>query len=86
MKLDKQIISETAKALDLTEHQIIDIAEDLWNDALWSPFNMDDLIYEVSVNFGRPYLNNPQNRPAMEKLVKHVRTEFHKHYNTKHVV
>lgn len=33
MKLDKHIISETAKALDLTEHQVIDIAEDLWNDA-----------------------------------------------------
>ena len=52
MKLDKQIISETAKALDLTENQIIDIAEDLWNDALWSPFNMDELMHEVSVNFG----------------------------------
>lgn len=86
MKLDKQIISETAKALDLTEHQIIDIVEDLWNDALWSPFNMDEIIYEESVNFGRPHLNNPQNRPAMEKLIKHVRSEFHKHYNTTHEV
>ena len=52
MKLDKQIISETAKELGLTEHQIIDIAEDLWNDALWIPFNMDELMHEVSVNFG----------------------------------
>ena len=84
MKLDKQIISETAKALDLTEHQIIDIAEDLWNDALWSPFNMDEIIHEVSINFGRPYLNEPQNRPAMEKLIKHVRSEFQKHYNKIH--
>ena len=81
MKLDKQIISETAKDLGLTEHQIIDIAEDLWNDALWSPFNMDELIHEVSVNFGRPHLNDPQNRPAMEKLIKHIRSEFHKYYN-----
>ena len=81
MKLDKQIISETAKDLGLTEHQIIDIAEDLWNNALWSPFNMDELIHEVSVNFGRAHLNDPQNRPAMEKLIKHVRSEFHKHYN-----
>ena len=86
MKLNKQIISETAKALDLTEHQVIDIAEDLWNDALWSPFNMDDLIHEVSVNFGLPHLNDPQNRPAIEKLIKHVRTEFHKHYNKTHIV
>ena len=86
MKLNKQIISETAKALDLTEHQIIDIAEDLWNDALCSPFNMDDIIYEVSVNFGRPHLNDPQNRPAMEKLVKHVRSEFHKYYNKSHKI
>lgn len=86
MKFDKQIISETAKALDLTEHQIIDIAEDLWNDALWSPFDMDELIYEESVNFGRPHLNNPQNRPAMEKLIKHVRSEFRKHYNNTHKV
>ena len=84
MKLDKQIISETAKALDLTEHQVIDIAEDLWNDALWSPFNMDELIHEVSVNFGLPHLNDPQNRPVMEKLIKHVRSEFHKHYNKTH--
>ena len=37
MKLDKHIISETAKALDLTEHQVIDIAEDLWNDVLTMP-------------------------------------------------
>lgn len=86
MKLNKQIISETAKALDLTEHQVIDIAEDLWNDALWSPFNMDNLIYEVSVNFGQPHLNDSQNRPAMEKLIKHVRSEFHKHYNKSHKV
>ena len=86
MKLDKQIISETAKALDLTEHQVIDIAEDLWNDALWTPFNMDELIHEVSVNFGLPHLNDPQNRPAIEKLIKHVRTEFHKHYNKTHIV
>ena len=86
MKLDKQIISETAKALDLTEHQVIDIAEDLWNDALWSPFNMDELVHEVSINFGRPHLNDPQNRPAMEKLIKHVRSEFHKHYNKTHKV
>ena len=84
MKFDKQIISETAKVLDLTEHQIIDIAEDLWNDAIWTPFDMDDLIYEVSVNFGRPHLNDPQNRPAMEKLVKHIRSEFRKHYNNTH--
>lgn len=86
MKLDKQIISETAKALELTEHQIIDIAEDLWNDALWSPFNMDEIIYEASVNFGRPHLNDPQNRLAMEKLINHVRSEFHKHYNNTHKV
>ena len=84
MKLDKQIISETAKALDLTEHQIIDIAEDLWNDALWTSFNMDELIYEVSVNFGWPHLNDSQNRPAMEKLIKHVRSEFREHYNKTH--
>lgn len=84
MKLDKHIISETAKALDLTEHQVIDIAEDLWNDALWSPFNMDEIIYEVSVNFGHPHLNDPQNRPTMEKLIKHIRSEFHKHYNKTH--
>ena len=84
MKLDKQIISKTAKDLGLTEHQIIDIAEDLWNDALWSPFNMDEIIYEVSVNFGRPHLNDPQNRLAMEKLIKYVRSEFHKHYNKTH--
>ena len=84
MKLNKQIISETAKDLGLTEHQVIDIAEDLWNDALWSPFDMDDLIYEVSVNFGRPHLNNPQNRPAIEKLIKHARSEFRKHYNKTH--
>lgn len=84
MKLDKQIISETAKALDLTEHQVIDIAEDLWNDALWSPFNMDELVYEVSVNFRHPHLNDSQNRPTMEKLIKHVRSEFHKHYNKTH--
>ena len=86
MKFDKHIISETAKALDLTEHQVIDIAEDLWNDALWSPFNMDEIIYEESVNFGRPHLNDSQNRPAMEKLINHVRSEFHKHYNTIHNV
>ena len=86
MKLNKQIISETAKALDLTEHQIIDIAEDLWNDALWIPFNMDDIIYEASVNFGRPHLNDSQNRPAMEKLINHVRSEFRKHYNNTHKV
>ena len=84
MKLDKQIISETVKDLGLTEHQIIDIAEDLWNNAPWSPFNMDELIHEVSVNFGLPHLNDPQNRPAMEKLIKHVRSEFHKHYNKTH--
>ena len=84
MKLDKQIISETAKDLGLTEHQIIDIAEDLWNNALWSPFNIDELIHEVSVNFGLPHLNDPQNRPVMEKLIKHVRSEFHKHYNKTH--
>ena len=84
MKLDKQIISETAKALDLTEHQIIDIAEDLWNDALWTPFDMDDIICEESINFGLPHLNDSQNRPAMEKLVKYVRSEFHKHYNKTH--
>ena len=84
MKLDKQIISETAKALDLTEHQVIDIAEDLWNDALWSPFNIDELVYEVSVNFGQSHLNDSQNRPAMEKLIKYVRSEFHKHYNKTH--
>ena len=84
MKLNKQIISETTKALDLTEHQVSDIAEDLWNDALWSPFNMDELVHEVSINFGRPHLNDPQNRPAMEKLIKHVRSEFHKHYNNIH--
>ena len=86
MKLDKQIISETAKDLGLTEHQIIDIAEDLWNDALWRPFNMDEIIYEESVNFGRPHLNDPKNRPAMEKLVKYVRTEFRKYYNKTHNV
>ena len=84
MKLDKHIISETANALDLTEHQIIDIAEDLWNDALWSPFNMDEIIQGVSINFGRLHLNDPQNRPAMEKLINHVRSEFHKHYNKTH--
>lgn len=84
MKPDKHIISETAKALDLTEHQVIDIAEDLWNDALWTPFNMDELVYEESVNFGWPHLNDPQNRPAMEKLIKYVRSEFHKHYNKSH--
>ena len=84
MKLDKQIISETAKDLGLTEHQIIDIAEDLWNNALWSPFNMDEIIHEVSVNFRLPHLNDPQNRPALEKLIKHVRSEFHKHYNKSH--
>ena len=55
MKFDKHIISETANALDLTEHQVIDIAEDLWNDALWSPFNMDELVHEVSINFGQTY-------------------------------
>ena len=84
MKLNKQIISETAKDLGLTEHQIIDITEDLWNNALWSPFNMDELIHEVSVNFGLPHLNDPQNRPVMEKLIKHVRSEFQKHYNKTH--
>ena len=84
MKLDKQIISETAKELGLTEHQVIDIVEDLWNDALWTSFNMDELVHEVSINFGRPHLNDPQNRPAMEKLIKHVRSEFHKHYNNIH--
>ena len=84
MKLDKQIISETAKALGLTEHQVIDIAEDLWNGALWIPFNMDELMHEVSVNFGWPHLNEPQNRPAMEKLINHVRSEFRKHYNKSH--
>ena len=84
MKLDKQIISETAKALGLIEHQVIDIAENLWNNALWSPFNMDELVYEVSVNFGQSHLNDPQNRPAMEKLINHVRSEFHKHYNKSH--
>ena len=84
MKLDKQIILETAKELDLTEHQIIDIAEDLWNDALWTPFNMDEIIQEVSINFRRSHLNDPQNRPAMEKLIKHVRSEFQKHYNKIH--
>ena len=84
MKLDKQIISETAKDLGLTEHQIIDIAEDLCNNALWSPFNMDELIHEVSVNFGWSHLNDPQNRPVMEKLIKCVRSEFHKHYNKSH--
>ena len=81
MKFDKHIISETAKALDLTEHQVIDIAEDLWNDAYWTPLDMDDIICEESINFGRPHLNDPQNRPAMEKLINHVRSEFHKHYN-----
>ena len=86
MKFDKHIISETAKALDITEHQVIDIAEDLWNDALWSPFDMDELIHEVSVNFGNPYLNDSQNRQVMEKLIKHVRSEFHKHYNKTHIV
>lgn len=84
MKLNKQIISETAKALDLTEHQVIDIAEDLWNDALWSPFNMDELVHEVSVNFGQSHLNDSQNRLAMEKLIKHIRSEFRKHYNKTH--
>lgn len=86
MKLDKQIVLETAKDLGLTEHQIIDIAEDLWNNALWSPFNMDELIHEVFVNFGLPHLNDPQNRPAMEKLIKYVRSEFRKHYNKTHWV
>ena len=86
MKFDKHIISETANALDLTEHQVIDIAEDLWNDAYWTPFDMDDIICEESINFGRPHLNDPQNRPAMEKLVKHVRSEFHKHYNNTHKI
>ena len=86
MKLDKQIISETTKSLDITEHQVIDIAEDLWNDALWSPFDMDELIHEVSVNFGNPHLNDSQNRQVMEKLIKHVRSEFHKHYNKTHIV
>ena len=84
MKLDKQIISETVKVLDLTEHQVIDIAEDLWNGALWIPFNMDELMHEVSVNFGWSHLNDSQNRPAMEKLINHVRSEFHKHYNKSH--
>lgn len=84
MKLDKHIISETAKSLGLTEHQVIDIAEDLWNDALWTLFNIDELIYEASVNFGRSHLNDPQNRPAMEKLINHVRSEFRKHYNKTH--
>lgn len=84
MKLNKEIISETAKALNITEHQVINIAEDLWNDALWTPFNMDELVYEVSVNFGQPHLNDQQNRPAMEKLINHVRSEFRKHYNKTH--
>ena len=86
MKLDKQIISETAKDLGLIEHQIIDIAEDLWNDAFWSPFDMDELIYEAAVNFGQPHLNDPRNRAAMEKLINHVRSEFRKHYNKTHVI
>lgn len=82
MKLDKQIISETAKALDLTEDQIIDIANDLWNDAFWTMFNMDELIEEVSANFRMPWLRDPQNRAAMEKLINHVRVEFRKYYNS----
>ena len=51
MKFDKALVKKAAEELNLSEHQVLDIMEEIYTDAIWRDFNMDEIIEDATINF-----------------------------------
>lgn len=81
MKFDKVLVKKAAEELNLSEHQVLDIMEEIYTDAIWKDFNMDEIIEDATINFGMPILSLPEHREIVESIVKEARTKYRQHYN-----
>ena len=81
MKFDKALVKKAAEELNLSEHQVLDIMEEIYTDAIWRDFNMDEIIEDATINFGMPILSLPEYREIVESIVKEAKAKKRQQYN-----
>lgn len=81
MRFDNALVKKAAEELNLSEHQVLDIMEEIYTDAIWRDFNMDEIIEDATINFGMPILSFPEHREIVESIVKEARNKYRRHYN-----
>ena len=48
---------------------------EIYTDAIWRDFNMDEIIEDATINFGMPILSLPEHREIVESIVKEARNK-----------
>ena len=71
MKFDKVLVKKAAEELNLSEHQVLDIMEEIYTDAIWRDFNIDEIIEEYYVDESDDwlyYIDRDEGSPEYNKV------------------